>query len=215
MAVIIGDVVHNLRSSLDLLATDLVALNRSDPKNVYFPFAKDAEGLEGQIKAKNFRNAHPDVVDLLRSMKPYTGGNTALRGLHDLDIMDKHQALVPTIFATKTRLHRFQNAGGFFDLPSFQTSICDGYRFAFMPPVANMPVGSEVATDFSLVFQEDTPFAGGEVVETLHGLCENVARVLEAFASLCKGQTFPIVTPVKGGGLGTGFIAPFSAMVYR
>src|SRR5690348_4594878 len=35
---IIGDVVHNLRSALDMMACELVRLNKRSDKSVYFPF---------------------------------------------------------------------------------------------------------------------------------------------------------------------------------
>lgn len=92
---ILGDAVHNLRTSLDLLACDLVALNNKPTADVYFPFAKSADKLDHVIKSRHFDLAGEDAVELLRDIKPYTGGNLMLRALHDLDIMDKHQLIIP------------------------------------------------------------------------------------------------------------------------
>lgn len=97
MAAIIGDVFHNLRAALDLLANELVRISGGNTKDVYFPFAKSATALESQIKNKKFDRARPQDVDLLRSIKPYSGGNDALRAIHDIDIQDKHQMLMPFI----------------------------------------------------------------------------------------------------------------------
>ena len=192
---IIGDVVHSLRSSLDLMATDLVRLNGGRYDKTYFPFAINAEQLEGQIKDK-VRNAHPDVIDLIRSFKPYTGGNLSLRALHDLDIQDKHQALIPSVSAARTNAFLMRYGGAWNQIPEWNTAVPhDGWWMASMPAMANLPLGSEVSADFALVFEPDSPFSGHEVVPTLGGLADYVASVIEAFATLCKGQRFPEGTP--------------------
>src|SRR3954447_22792037 len=43
-AVIIGDIIHNLRSALDLLVNDLAALAGDHSGRPRFPFWKDAKG---------------------------------------------------------------------------------------------------------------------------------------------------------------------------
>jgi hypothetical protein len=83
-AVILGDAIHNMRVSLDLLANDLVRIEGESTKNVYFPFAKSAVVLDEQIKNRNFHRAAPEAVGLLRKLAPYPGGNALLRDLHVL-----------------------------------------------------------------------------------------------------------------------------------
>lgn len=93
---IVGDAVHNLRAALDLMSSELAHLNGEDRNRIKFPFGTSAAGLETQIKDKRFTLAGSDAVDLLRRIAPYHGGNQALRNLHDLDIQDKHTALIVT-----------------------------------------------------------------------------------------------------------------------
>jgi hypothetical protein len=102
-APIIGDVVHNLRASLDLLACELVRMNGGNDNNVYFPFAENGAALDSMIKQRNFHRAHADAVNLLRSLRPFKGGNEALRAIHDLDITDKHKSLVPVVSLAGSR----------------------------------------------------------------------------------------------------------------
>jgi hypothetical protein len=96
LSAIIGDAIHNLRASLDLLASDLVSMAGGNTKNVYFPFGDDADGFEEMIKKRHLDQAGDDVVEMVRSLKPYKGGNELLRTIHDLDITDKHKTLIPT-----------------------------------------------------------------------------------------------------------------------
>ena len=96
LAVIIGDAIHNLRASLDLLASDLVSIAGGNTNNVYFPFGDSPEGFEEMVKKRHLDRAGADIVEVVRSFKPYNGGNELLRAIHDLDITDKHKALIPS-----------------------------------------------------------------------------------------------------------------------
>jgi hypothetical protein len=88
LASVIGDVVHNLRTSLDLLACDLVRLKGKSTKKVYFPFCDQSVDLKDAIKKRYMHRAGDDVVRIIESLKPYRGGNAALRAIHDMDISD-------------------------------------------------------------------------------------------------------------------------------
>jgi hypothetical protein len=94
---IIGDAIHNLRTALDVLACELVRANGQSDKDVYFPFADSAAELPKAIAKRNMRRAKPAVVVLIENAEPFTGGNHALRAIHDLDVLDKHQALIPAL----------------------------------------------------------------------------------------------------------------------
>lgn len=98
MATILGDVFHNLRSALDHMANDVVAESTGEPSgSAKFPTASSLSQLPGQIKEKKFHKASPEAIALLTSVAPYQSGNVALRALHDLNIDDKHRALVPVM----------------------------------------------------------------------------------------------------------------------
>jgi hypothetical protein len=200
-ATAIGDVVHNLRTALDLLASDLVRLNGKDTNNVYFPFAINARKLEEQIKKKNFDRAGQDAVRLLRTYKPYTVGNSTLRALHDLDIQDKHQALIPAIStAQMPPCTLLASNGEYCAIPSWKSAIPrDGYWLVAIPMVANMTLGTKIQANFTLVFDQDTPFAGGEVLPTLSSLNELVASIIESFAAISVGKAFPTSAPTAKG----------------
>ena len=89
LSTIVGDIIHNLRTSLDLLACDLVRMNGGNVEGVYFPFAKNADELENMITRRHLDRAAPEVIDHIRFQKPYSGGNMTLRGVHDLDVMSQ------------------------------------------------------------------------------------------------------------------------------
>lgn len=101
-AVLIGDAVHNCASALDLLACDLVRLNNKDAANVYFPFGKDEAHFNKEIVKASFV-ASPQALSLLKQVKPYWGGDDWLRGLHELDLIDKHRLLLPAFISANVR----------------------------------------------------------------------------------------------------------------
>jgi hypothetical protein len=178
---IIGDVVHNLRAALDLLANDLVRLNQKSTKGVYFPFARDASDLDTMIKARNMNRAAPEVVELIRSMAPFSGGNHALRAIHDLDIQDKHQALI--IAGSSVDIHGLSL--GWRDINGMKVgSLGNGSfrREGFNGSFGQQPVG------FRLMFAHDhDTFPDREIAKTLHALTEETLGVIQAFELLCFG----------------------------
>lgn len=78
-AAIAGDIVHNLRAALDQAACELVRIRGGNVKNVYFPFSDSETRLDEAIKSKNFDRAGADAVALLKTLRPYKGGNEVLR----------------------------------------------------------------------------------------------------------------------------------------
>jgi hypothetical protein len=93
---IIGDILHNLRSALDILYCQLLRKNGVTPKGSdLFPirdtktvFDKDAGPAIRKRAGRRAFEAFRDTV------KPYRGGNNALWCLHKLNIVDKHNLLL-------------------------------------------------------------------------------------------------------------------------
>jgi hypothetical protein len=97
---IIGDAIHNLRSSLDLAMSEILVPRGVDPEKIQFPFSKRADTLESTIVNRLVQVAGPKIVTAIRNLKPYPGGNDDLYGLHELDIADKHRILIPILSAS-------------------------------------------------------------------------------------------------------------------
>lgn len=94
LALIAGDVVHNLRSALDLLFWQLVEANEVTPtRQDSFPIHDTAQKFEAGGVPQVEGRISKDAIDVLRAIKPYKGGNDALWRLHRLDIADKHRTL--------------------------------------------------------------------------------------------------------------------------
>lgn len=97
---ILGDVIHNLRASLDHA---YCVLTRETGGNVddftRFPFGKDRQSLKGTINGHKKKGIAPStaVCDfIVDELQPYMGGKLRFYEIHRLDITDKHIVLLPT-----------------------------------------------------------------------------------------------------------------------
>lgn len=181
---IVGDAIHNLRVSLDLLAVEVVGHNpQANTNNVYFPFAKSAAELDTTIRDKNFHRAADEAVTLLRTLKPYPEGNPSLRYVHDLDIMDKHKALVPVAghVMIGNVLGLGVPHGGLMQLRSSGQVIKYAALASGLLPDKKLPVR------FKLLFPWDSPLADRELVPTLDHLAQDFSAIVDAFENLLLG----------------------------
>ncbi len=191
LSVIIGDVIHNIRTSLDLLACDLVRLSGESDKNVYFPFCDTPNDLMEMIKKRRLHRAGKDVVEVMLSLRPYKGGNVALRAIHDLDVDDKHKALIPTFSIAVTG-----EEDGLF--PFYSPITVDGQLYTVMrEELSSLPIGAEVKTYFALLFPPGTSLGGREMIPTLHELANLADGIIDTFALLRPGAEYPTPPPVR------------------
>jgi hypothetical protein len=187
---IIGDLIHNLRSALDLLACDLVRLNDENAKGVYFPFCKSAADLPQAIKDKNFDRASPAAIAELIKLAPYKSGNDALRAIHDLDIQDKHRAIIPAILAVRTPDMVIKMGEKENQVPGFETTITDKKQLLLVFPglFNRFMLGARISCALAPVFAANDPYEGHHVVKTLHDFTNLVRAIIDKFELLSVGK---------------------------
>ena len=171
---VIGDAIHNLRTALDLLACDLVRRNGKNIKNVHFPFADKASNFEGAIALRKMNRAAPADLDILRSLKPYTGGNDLLRAIHDLDIEDKHTAIIPAVSYVSTGYM------GFGAVAMGNTPRILGSGMYLIRP-GQCHVDGTKAAEIKVVFGPNSPLADWEIILALWRMYDEVDNALSAF----------------------------------
>ena len=166
-AAIFGDAIHNLRAALDLAACECVRSHQDcNDKNVYFPFCEKEDDFESFLEKRNITKASPEVVDYIRSLKPFRGGNIALRAIHDLDLRDKHRGLMPQVLNVGSPIIELYDDNGVY----YETPIIVG--------------DPDKATSVAFVFPNDTAFAGEEIIPTLHKLMALTDGIITALASI-------------------------------
>jgi len=107
-ATVIGDCVHNLRSTLDHLAHELVTLGGGVPQTgrsgTQFPILDSLVGPNGGRRKVHISTARgkvaPEVFAFIEGLQPYNRPNNPLDHplwvLSELDNMDKHRTLALT-----------------------------------------------------------------------------------------------------------------------
>lgn len=99
-ALIIGDILHNLRSSIDHAywnCTEKHAKSDGERKNIQFPITSTEKSLKESVIPGLPSRVSYEFAKALESLKPYRdGGSKYLCAIHDLDVLDKHKLLVPT-----------------------------------------------------------------------------------------------------------------------
>jgi hypothetical protein len=163
---IVGDIIHNLRSALDLTAAELVRAVGEDDKGVHFPFSESAEDLDGTIKRRKFDKAGAEAVVLLQTLKPYRTGNVALQVIYDLEVHDKHRALIPSAMSAASPIVRMWDADG-----------------TINPQIIGDPASPN---DIKIMFPNEVGLQGRELIPTLHELVQLVDDIVEAFRSLAS-----------------------------
>lgn len=165
MSAVVGDIIHNLRTSLDLMASELCRLNQKSDKGVHFPFSDEAGSLDEAIKRWHFQRAGDDAIKLLKELKPYRGGNEALRAIHDLDIQDKHQSLIPGAMSAASPIIQVRDENG---------------------PLEKMRIVGDPnkASEVKLLCPAKSALANQPLIPTLHSLVQAATDIVESFKAL-------------------------------
>ena len=187
-AVIIGDVVHNLRSALDLLACELVRLNRRNDSKVYFPFAKTRDDLVIAIKRARIDRAGPEVVTIIRSLKPYKGGDDTLRAIHDLNIMDKHKLLIPIWQLAKIDHLKMTSEPHSAEVIGGTALLKDGDKLFGMAGLSAHEIKYDFKWSFDIAFGEGQPLEGESVIPTLYQLASLAKGIVQTFETHFTGS---------------------------
>jgi len=86
-----GDIIQNLRSSLDHLAYQLILAEGNRPTSANcFPICEDRTAYE-RDKARRVKGMSTEAKEAIDLLEPYGGGNNALWRLHRLNNIDKHR----------------------------------------------------------------------------------------------------------------------------
>lgn len=97
LALVAGDVLQNLMSTLDHLAYQLVCRDTLDkppnPRWIYFPIADTKADYDAK-KSGKLSGAWPDTIAAIDALAPYRSDNDSLWKLYRLNNIDKHRLLL-------------------------------------------------------------------------------------------------------------------------
>jgi len=177
---IIGDAVHNLRAALDLTVYEMISLAGATPtKWLRFPFRDTRDELIAVLNGAEINIAGPWLIDLIvNKIKPYKGGDTLLCALHDLDILDKHRLLIPTLSITKLAGVNAMSGGIVFKSISF--TVSQNGRINFLSSGADIEITDYGQPSFNILFDKGQILEGYPLFPTLHRLSQLVSDIVQA-----------------------------------
>lgn len=178
LCAVLGDAIHNLRAALDLMACELVRRAGHADDQVYFPFAKDAGTFEAMLKKRHLDRASPSAQELIRSLEPYWGGNEDLRGLHELDIVDKHRTVIVMLASIRISRITLNQPGLTGEIRNAKMApLVDGKVLVILPRDPMLREGQHVIPETELEFS-DPPFKGQEILTTMSRLADVVSDIV-------------------------------------
>jgi hypothetical protein len=206
-SLILGDAIHNLCAALDITLYAMAKDKAASPFEIMFPFVRKAESLEGRIKGTQVNFAGTYVVETIRALKPYPGGNEILSGLHRLDARDKHRLLILTgqvaDFSGTMLQQLFSGTPGVPPIgpeqiarflhsdaeitPFFEGHGADYRAFHAFGMSDDFEQEADVQPPYRIAFGKGQPFEFKPVIETLRACTDTVEQVvadlIEAFLS--------------------------------
>ncbi|MDH4329672.1 MAG: hypothetical protein OEV77_14210 [Nitrospira sp.] len=189
---IVGDAVHNMRSSLDLLAWQLVELGGGQPsRETCFPITASPAANFGATLKRFMSGASPQAMRFVERMRPFAGGNRTLAQLHTLDVIDKHRLVLVVGAANKQLVIKLKMkvpwADKLVEAPPIalnpadrQFPLQDGEEvFRVCKAARGQDPHSEQAVVFELAFGDANEVSGHPLIPTLEAMHAHVTRIVE------------------------------------
>lgn len=182
-ALIIGDIIHNLRSSLDYWMTASVkAFGQTNSDGRFaMPFGSDRENLESQRAYQLAQKALPAACDFIRDeIQPYPDGNGGvLSVISRLNNTDKHNFILPTVAVTQ-----ISNIWGRIGTNSLMDWTYGGdaaKEFVAIRSEGGVPITIEqdFKTSVQVSFPKGSPFENEPVIPALLNCIEATSKALD------------------------------------
>lgn len=194
-AIMAGEIVHQLRSSLDHLLYALVVRNRGTPTGQHrFPVCSSAEQFEQACRRGCIEGISASAAKLVRAAQPYASSapeDTILRVVDEFDALDRQQLLVVVIAvarlgqAIRIKAHRKGKAPvivGSSDPASRQVTKAGAVVFTirFAEPAPDFQASADFVPQIAFEKCGRVPLV--PVVVGLSNMVSGIKNTLEGFA---------------------------------
>lgn len=178
LALAIGDAIHNLKCALDYawIGTIKEIVPAKITSKTKFPIRSSRSELQSALGGIGIQNSHPTLYNLIvDDIKPYDGGDDLLCAIHRMDIGDKHKLLIPLLDIGVTNLTIEDDKG------DIRRHLCVfTHGGAYRKPIEeNQKLKDKGDVSLKVVFQEQLPPMGGEVLPILHYFSTLVLKIVE------------------------------------
>jgi hypothetical protein len=175
---IVGDAIHNLRAALDFMAYDIIqAAGKSPDRHAHFPVREKRHDVVSAINGGDIKFAPIPVVNaIVDGVKPYKGGNDALWGLHQLDLIDKHRLLIP--HASFTFVTGVSARGAGFSIINDNFAVDGGGELATYRIPGDVEITGHNKPGVGVFFDKGFPFEKDPVYPLLLALTNSVSEAI-------------------------------------
>lgn len=188
LGLVLGDAIHNLRTSLDVLANDAICRQCGSAKReASYPMSKDLATFERGL-AKYLPRAADDLIDVIRKTQPFNMASPWLRRLHDFDIEDKHRTSLPVVgnLAFHNIQARQRHTGGTMSLGPvhLDSSKVGQERIISVAKAMNLEFDLNVNRAFFFAITDDLASSGINVENAFAEMRKEVVNTIEAVEAL-------------------------------
>lgn len=177
----VGDVIHNARSALDHVACCLASQNGARNTNgVSFPFSRIGKDHLQEVAKNKIKKLSKDAQEAVLDLQPYRGGNHPLWILHELDLIDKHRALLMCGVVTSRFHGEFSSDYPIkMSLPPIYGSLKEGIHLFTIPEDAEF--NQKLQVDINVGFNELVELQGQPVIAILNDSIKLVESIISSF----------------------------------
>lgn len=183
-ALVIGDAIHNLRSSLDHVASAVTDRNST---TIYFPFHKDPKNFASCGNVRAINKAYPGLGEhIVAKLEPFDGGRHALWPITKLDAIDKHKLIIAVVAATRLRFERIIDKEYGNSIENCTVIIREGGVFNLAVFGGKPEFEGDIEPSFDIFFPQGAFFEGRPIYPTLVNLCQAVAEAVDTVAEFVR-----------------------------
>jgi hypothetical protein len=185
-ALIIGDAVHNLRSSLDHWAAAVVSDITGKPRDtrVYFPFWGKGQDPKSARGYAPIEKALPQAAVFARDqIKPCEDGNGDLYAVTNLDNIDKHNFILPTVTVVSIKDINLETGippGGVIKTNDCTVNGDATRKIVIASSYSPIHIQDNFKTSVEITFPKGSLFEDQPVIPTLLNLCQVVSKTLSS-----------------------------------
>jgi hypothetical protein len=181
LALVIGDAIHNLKCALDYAWIGAIVKHGLEPiHNDKFPVYPTCDDVKRALEKRKIPETSSLYDLIFTDIKPYSGGNDAIRSIHALNRRDKHSLLVPLLHVAFLHDMEVKNNRGEIDTHTFAMTQPGRNKFV-------IPKGSKLKKKGKIsvlvVFDQGVPSHEMNVLSVLTEFRQATISVVELLQS--------------------------------
>jgi len=184
IALIIGDAVHNLRTAFDYIT---IAVTGNE--EIALPVGRTRNDIVS--KSRQYRTINDKCPKLatfiLDEIQPYLGGKFMLWELSELDRLDKHRLILPTIQDNQRIGVVIEDESGKTFTNQWLTSSSSNASRT-LDSAGPFKIKDKGRSAVTIRFGPETPLQDVTVLETLSQMHDLALQAIEAFELFCLGK---------------------------